>query len=178
MYDFTASNGVELTRTPEGHIIIPPVTTGLGEVTQQALREFFRAEEDERLGRWRWPQNPGFVVYHSESGYVNVVREHSHFGDTGGAAMRITRPDAEQYTSPISANFYNAAKAYFNAHPEPKPWHDAKHREIWVLFVAINEEAYKVDDDAFVPVNNPARVRIPLTDTRIQRAHRIYPEAD
>lgn len=79
------------------------------------------------------------------------------------------RIDGNEY-----ANTFRYADWTFT--PEPKPWHAAKHNEIWVLFVAISEEAYRVDGDAFVPVNNPSRIRIRVTDPRIQKAHRIYPE--
>ena len=186
MSEFSASNGVgiELRQTENG---LDVVSVSMGSLTElvigplrvQALREFFRAEEDERLGRWRWPENPDYVVYRdTERMYINqpavIV-----FNETNGATAYCGK-DGLYSTSGIGARDVwcePAARAYFDAHPEPKPsWHDAKHGEIWVLFVAIKDEPYRVNGDVFEPVSNPGRIRIPLMDARIQSGRRIYPE--
>ena len=184
MSDFTASNGISITLTNYGRLIVDneggtyPEMMAEGDHVQ-ALREFFRAEEDERLGRWRWHENPDYVVYRdTERMYINqpavIV-----FNETNGATAYCGK-DGLYSTSGIGARDVwcePAARAYFDAHPEPKPsWHDAKHGEIWVLFVAIEDEPYRVNGDVFEPVSNSGRIRIPLMDARIQSGRRIYPE--
>lgn len=185
MKDFTASNRIPVTLTDDGRLLLfeidhtYPVTVAGGNDVD-ALREFFRAEGDERLGRWRWPENPGYVVYLVGDDIVDVLRESSVSDEHRGPGRQagITRDAARTWDNDYSQNFFRAARAFFDAHPEPKPWHDANHNEIWVLFVAISEEAYRVDGGSFVPVNNPERIRIPLRDERIKSAHRIYPEGE
>lgn len=93
-----------------------------------ALREFFRAEEDERLGRWRWPENPDYVVYLLTDGQAMVLIESS--GQIvyryRGEADELRRMRAEHGEDIMPAT--RAAEAYFAAHPEPKPrpWANAK----------------------------------------------------
>ena len=41
----------------------------------QALREYFIAERDRELGRWRDPENPGWVVYLSDDKSFVVTDE-------------------------------------------------------------------------------------------------------
>lgn len=130
MNEFTASNGIRVTLTDDEHLILTdvtgayPDTIGLEEDVE-ALREFFRAEEDERLGRWRWPENPELVVYLDENGSITVFNE-----QTGRSNGLISREEATRFPN---APWAAVATAYFDAHPEPKPWHDAKPGEIWEL---------------------------------------------
>lgn len=134
---FTASNGATITVDQYGLILADGSNDG-GHPNRQvltydgihALREFFRAEGDKRLGRWRWPEGPDYVVYPFEgaSDHVLVVQE------SAGVACEFWRgtvngPSLTGYHSRLSP----AARAYFDTHPEPKPWHDPKEGEVWVL---------------------------------------------
>ena len=91
-----------------------------------SLREYFLSERDTELGRWRWPENPDYVVYsraNSTTGerMVRVVLEVNGYGCDlyeGGHELH---------------EHQRAARAYFKAHPEPKPWHDAKPGEVWLF---------------------------------------------
>ncbi|MDR6691374.1 hypothetical protein J2X55_002286 [Microbacterium sp. 1154] len=86
MNAFTASNGISV--TPSASIVggTSVNDVALHKREADALREFFQAEADERLGRWRWPENPAYVV-----------------------------------------------AAYFDAHPEPKPWHGAEPGDVFLV---------------------------------------------
>lgn len=135
MNDFTASNGIGVEINDEEQIVfavgnrpITPIWTNSSEL--KALREFFRAEEDERLGRWRWPDNPAIVIYRYSETYVRVVRE----DDGTGEDFYRSGVEANRGRSFPSDNL-RAAMWYFDAHPEPKPWHDAKPGETWRLTV-------------------------------------------
>lgn len=119
---FTASNRMTIAElqdpkrwaltSPRGEKQFDPYET-------QALREFFRAEEDMRLGRWRWPDNPDFVVYAESGGLHSVVQE-----STGLSSSRNGIYDGGDI-------FNDAAVAYRTAHY--KPWRDAKPGEVWVI---------------------------------------------
>ena len=139
MDKFTASNGLTVGPHKEallGHAIYSPsglntldtAYSHLNSEEMQALREFFRAERDEELGRWRWPDNPSYVVYAKDGGDLVRVAQ-----DADGGAFTVHRRDAglEEATHPA----WRAARAYFEAHPErkPHPWDNAERDEVWLF---------------------------------------------
>lgn len=128
MEQFTASNGVPLRRTSHGYLSFSTdvdlgVVTGITVDQEAALREFFQHERDEELGRWRWPEKPNFVVYAEGDGAHSVVNENT------GSSLMSTRGGVRNYHDEHA----DAARAYFEAHPERKPWEDAKDGEIWLV---------------------------------------------
>ncbi|MFT4281222.1 hypothetical protein [Microbacterium sp.] len=136
MNEFKASNGLHVTPTEDGRLIIAsvegtyPYTIADGEEVE-ALSEFFRADNDIRHGRWRWPENPDYVVYprHREGGgrpdSFRVFQE-----STGNTWSYDLKNLGNTRGEP-----WDAARAYFDAHPEPKPWHDPKPGEVWLLTI-------------------------------------------
>lgn len=84
MNNFTASNGVEI-QVADGYLqaymylpeptqlVNPQIHATAGPEGMDALREFFRAEEEERIGRWResdaeeWRVIPGYEGYYEVS---------------------------------------------------------------------------------------------------------------
>lgn len=73
--------------------------------------EFFQAKRDADLGRWRWPENPDYVVYAPVdfTHYVRVV-------DERGAFLEVIHRERLEGRGSLMAQ---AARAYFEAHPEP-----------------------------------------------------------
>jgi hypothetical protein len=149
----------------------------------RAVTEAVRAEEDERLGRWRWPENQNYVVYpaaHDPNGDlpggVNVVVDGSGDMDFYSLSGDFQIPEKGHVTTG------EAARAYFDAHPEPKPWHSAQPGEVWVLTTENvgDEVAARVanvnERVIFEYVRGLANVGI--TDPRIVTARRIWPEVD
>lgn len=138
---FTASNGVEIEKGTEGHLLMPPAAIGLGMDSQQALREFFQHERDEQLGRWRWPEDPRYIVKPVDEHVVCVVNEeefwdrpHGRQGERGQLRFRDVREcKTDAPLSDTAARYKQAAWAFWQAHPElmPMPWHDAKPGELW-----------------------------------------------
>lgn len=186
MNDFTASNGItiEFSVDPDGRRYLLgrlTITAGGLSGTQthatgseegiDALREFFRAEEDERLGRWRWPENPDYVVYPSaDRSKVRVLRE------TGIALLEWVEHGDDR-----SHEFCHAARAYFDAHPEPRdPWEDAKAGEVWVMTVGVGPEfvAYVNTDAGFPRFIDLADDMSYGPKSGFTAGRRIYPEAD
>lgn len=174
---FTASNGVNISIQPpqtdrgpwlmvDGHMTSPNDAT--------ALREFFRHEEDERLGRWRWLENTDYVVYPEQPGteWVRVICE------SQALMARLDRQKAcHDYVD--RTVHQNAARAFFDAHPEPKPWHDATPGDFWeITFSDVGgggTELWKSDGVYFTCVStafNPVR----LKDSTIIAGEKIYPK--
>ena len=89
----------------------------------EALREFFRHEEDERLSRWRSNVDTDIVGYAVDDASIRLVDEATH-----GNTSMFYRTDTDGL-GPLS----KAAREYFDAHPEPKPWDDGRFGEVWIL---------------------------------------------
>ena len=139
----------------------------------ETLREYFQAERDEQLGRWRDPENPDMVCYPVECdpNAVWVVYE----GD--GRRYHATRTGWE-LTRPHYAS--EAAGRYFQAHPDPNPWRAAQPDEIWVLTVGEKTGPYKICTDTqrvwgFELIERPYTA-IRRNDPRITAGRRIWPE--
>ncbi|QEA27072.1 hypothetical protein FGL91_00010 [Microbacterium sp. CBA3102] len=128
-------------------------------------------ERDEELGRWRWPENPDYVVYPDEDGDAVVLNERD-----GMSGIGQTRATVDRYPKSFGAD---AARAYFEAHPE-KPWHEAKPGEVWALTTENvgDEIAARVaevnEQTVFEYVAGLSKFAI--TDTRFTSGRRIWPE--
>lgn len=177
MNEFTASNGVTVS-VDQGVQFGPDRGWwgfyGILGQEWDALREFFRAERDEELGRWRWPENPDYVVYPSDQfaagvagAWVRVVHEGTSFVEEFArhAAAQATRADML---------FPAAAKAYFDAHPERKPWHEAKEGEVWLLTLPNSTQAWFVNGAYFQ--STKTLTNIALDYERITDGRRIWSE--
>ena len=162
-------NKVQVSLDEDGRIHLSRAGYGDGIYTletTEALRAFFQAERDETLGRWRDPENPGIVCYPvaGDLDAVWVMRE----GD--GSRYHATRTRWEHLVPHYVAE---AARRYFQAHFEPKPWEKARPGEVWVLTIEGGVEAWRLNEygkwtniSATVLLANP-----PITAGR-----RIWPE--
>jgi hypothetical protein len=146
-----------------------------------AVREFILAEEDKRIGRWRWPENPDYVVYptiepahevafgqdlsvmilHEPSG---VLKGYCRAEDQGGS----------------NREYQGAARAYFDAQPK-SAWHSAEPGEAWVVTRGVDTYVLLVEDfsaEGRCFADASESVTIPIFDPEITTARRIYPEGD
>ena len=123
------NGGIEVTGTGGVRDYTPPMAAF-------AIEEFCQAKRDDELGRWRWSENPHLVVYPRRDGSVLVLNEMSV---DGGVLYR--RGDA------VCDIESDAARAYFEAHPERKPWHDARPEEVWLMGSGMHEFVALVGDD-------------------------------
>lgn len=167
MDKFTASNGVEV-RTNAAWMAVGEFGQRMELAEMQALREFFQANRDEELGRWRWPENPDYVVYARRDDTVLVLFE---LHGEGGVLYR--RGDS------VHDFEGEAARAYFAAHPEPKPWHDAQDGEVWLIDCAGTPkggEPFIVHLGKFKSPTTTSLVA--KNDPTITAARRIWPESD
>ena len=179
METFKASTGtlIELTNAGKtGYMLAEGDESGatgyLGFEQMVAWREFFLHERDQELGRWRWPVNPEYVVYPKErsTGGKRIVRVVSEANGYG----------CDYYEGTNAQNDHRrAASAYFDAHPEPKPWHDAKDGQLWLIRFADFHEtdvSALVKDSKFI-YNDHCHDGVAATnDPALVSARRIWPE--
>ena len=186
---FTATNGILFTIAEDGVLrweggYDPRRVTGaLREYFQrerdialttanfETLREYFQAERDEALGRWRDPENPNMVCYPvaCDLDAVWVMYEGA------GSRYYVTRTGWE-LTRPQYAS--ETAGRYFQAHPEPKPWHGAEGREVWEITVNGEELLCRSNPDGdFTPVfGHHHWATISNGSHEITAGRRIWPE--
>ena len=124
---FRASSGRTVTPREDGSVVFDHANGYLGRDEVFDAEEFFRAREDERLGRWRFPLDPRFVVYRFARS-IRVVDE----ADGAGVQFNIDEITVDYFQGfgPYSA----AAQAFFEAHPE-RPAANAKAGEVWELTI-------------------------------------------
>ena len=140
----------------------------------KTLREYFQAERDEELGRWRDPEIPDMVVYPHDDVTITVLDE------VDGERCWWTRGDeldAHQERFPG----FDTARAYFAAHPEPKPWHAARPDcdEIWVLTIHGYEQPVYVTEFGGEPAFQvPGGETMSLSHGAITAGRRIWPERE
>jgi hypothetical protein len=183
---FTASNGVQVQVFSNGRGNVGPVelknrghkasTTAYFEPEAiVALREFFRHEADKELGRWRDPANPTLTVYPTpgfEDDEITILDE------VDAEAYTITRAASARH----SAGWWRAtAHAYFESHPEPEPWEDAKDGHLWLIrfddFPNTDVSAL-VKGGRFIYNDHCHEGVAELTDPTIVAGRRIWPESD
>lgn len=183
MEQYTASNGITVTRRPDasglkfaanGSSLDLGLLTGVTKDQSEALREFFRAEEDERLGRWRWPENPDYVVY-PDGTSRRVVR------DSDGQSMQVSLHDRKVMETYLDS-YVGAARAFDVAHPEPKGWRGAEPGEVWDLDLevggvrAVTVASWGADGPVTVFRNPYTEGETRLDDDGIRDARRVWPE--
>ena len=141
----------------------------LSEEEMDELRGGFQAERDEALGRWRDPQNPDMVCYPVAYDLDAVLVMYE--GDM--TRYYATRTDWER----IRPHYVSeTAGRYFQAHPEPKPWEEAKAGEVWILTRYGAEEPFFVTGGEFTSTD--LAVATDLDDPRITDGRRIWPEGE
>ena len=137
-----------------------------------ALREFFQAERDETLGRWRDPENPDWVVYPDEIPTVVWAVD-----EKTGAGEAWSRVSVETLTVFIKSA--DVARRYFAAHPEPKPWDAAQPGEVWALTINNDrEEVFRCGETGLyqLKTGNPLGRLLSCSHNKVTAGRRIWPE--
>lgn len=180
MKEFTASNGLKIAPSDQGaYVILSEIGDNMledmpwiGFEDDKALAEYYRAKEDERLGRWRWPENPDIYVRPMKGNpdVFGVVKDN----EDGLAYGQYSRADRRLLygTDPMG----QAARAYFDAHPEPKPWHEAVEGEVWELEFKAGAHAWFVNGAYFQSTKTLTNIR--KDDPDILSGSKIYPQGD
>lgn len=167
--EFIASNGIELHIHPAmGSLVSNTGDFSTNETHVIALREFFQHERDKELGWWRWPENPNWIAIPSYDLNEVIV-----FNETrmDWEVVTIHREEEENWPA-----FQPAARAYFAAHPERKPWHDAKPGEVWLLTFLSGKQMIglvEYDGECFIGEGQELTV---IKSTAFTAGRRIWPE--
>lgn len=144
MIEFTASNGLIVTEHPNGPDGLVIERLGMAGLHRlncfevAGLREFFQKENDDRFDRWRWPANPEYVVYAWTADPARTARGVTVLSESIPRGYTVWEDTIDTLYGPSEneearALARKAARAWFDAHPEPKPWDDAKPGEVWVV---------------------------------------------
>ena len=146
-----------------------PQAEGLYDLdTTNALRAFFQAERDTKLGRWRDTENTDMVAY----------RTPEEDDDDGRCILLLNEHSGEFWLDWERLAYSGPARRYFDAHPqpepEPRPWEDAKPGEVWVLTRWGTAEPFLVTGGEFITAD--LAVIVDLDDDSITAGHRIWPE--
>ncbi|WP_136053466.1 hypothetical protein [Microbacterium sp. K5D] len=121
---FTASNGAIVHNPTKGGIAVGNSLI-LRDNESTALREFFQHESDEARGLWRSPSDPTWTAVRRNTMiyFQNEDHERSfHFV-----------PKLEGSIRAWSGDLQALAYEYIEAHPERKPWEEAKPGEVWLF---------------------------------------------
>lgn len=181
MNEYTASNGIELRVNDEGALERrnPEGTNQWDEVRRiylresvvsDALREFFRAERDEELGRWRSKEHPDYFVRRITRDEVSVVEDDS-------LAYKYIHRNGLEVGEWDDTAWGEVAQAFFDAHPEPTPWHDAKPGEVWVIRLHGGEEFAVNAVQGLAGTSFVTVLGNPLGADGITEGRRIFPES-
>lgn len=140
MTEFVASNGIRVVAEGAGCLMDVQLTDTVGRNRlkgwgflnagdMDALTEFITARRDEELGRWHWPKHPEYVVYPKEPTVTDPDANFRVVHEVTGRSRDVDIDVLLQYGA--NSRFGEAALAYADAHPAPKPWQDAKDGEVW-----------------------------------------------
>lgn len=184
MSEFTASTGTRVMATEGVYSLRVMPTDGslilISSGGELALREFFQHERDQELGRWRWPENPDYVVYQAPDCADYDLRI---MCESSGDSMVYSRleDDGNKRNHPWESSWARAARAYFAAHPEPKPWHSAKLGEVWEVQTRTKTHGCAVvrgrgEEFRDLIMFRSDEIHIAVKDTRIESARLVWPE--
>lgn len=137
----------------------------------RALREFFQHERDEEQGVWRSSKDHTWTAVRRNNTiyFQNGDHERSFWFIVGNEAT----------LKPWSGDLQAIAREYLQAHPERKPWHDAKPGEVWVLTIDGSEHvvcAVQQYEKDFNPISHPIYATFANGSERITDARKIWPE--
>ena len=155
--------------------------------TTEALREYFQAERDEELGRWRDPENPNMIAYEGVRAGHAVLRVMSESGGRSYSFFSLKeaqRTASSDYVSDLERLTAESAIRYYTAHEPDPEWWSAKPGEVWVI---------SFEDAEYLGKDTPACVRkgpykeavfdvgaiyIEPTNSAITAGRRIWPEGE
>lgn len=181
MSEYKNESGREVSRNRLGYLVIDPELSHnytFSPDQERALREYFQYEHDTRLGRWRYTDS--LVVYPVENHQpCNISRAVQVLDERDGKTYeRYEGRVPGEDTTPEATE---AAQAYFEAHPVPKPWHDAENGQLWLLRFEdspARDVSTLVKEGRFVYNDRCCEGVAALDDPEIISGKRIWPEEE
>lgn len=158
----------------DGSVMFDHVNGYLSPASVMDAEEYFQAKRDEELGRWRCPTETDWVaregVRTAEGRTVVVVNERTLDRFWFNERVRDASEDVDLA--------HRVGRAFFEAHPERKPWEDARPGEIWeITRDGIGEGVYlraTHEWRAIWPFSGSASPASSLN--RVTSARRVWPE--
>ena len=90
----------------------------IGGETDNELLDHYRSREDERLNRWRDPENPNMVCYKAKRGGVFIVDERSVDESSGDGSLWFqNQVSSFGYKNKRFHEKHDTAYRYFQLHP-------------------------------------------------------------
>lgn len=177
MDEFVAASGRKVRIRKDGSVEFGLLNGYLPRESAFDAEEFFQAKRDEELGRWRYPLDPHWIAMegnHNRDGRRTVALFNEQTFESFLMNDRVLGTSIDHVS-------YRAARAFFEAHPQPKPWHDAQAGEFWTVTHAGEDETCRVDDVngtlRFVGVSGwGTSVSMPITHHSITTAVRMVAE--
>ena len=127
--EFRARSGRTVRSKADGSVVFDHVNGYLGPEQVFDAEEFFQARRDAELGRWRCLTDPDWVAAEGvrtvDGRTVVVVNERTLDRFWFNERVRDTATKADVA--------HRVGRAYFEAHPERKPWEEAERGEAWKL---------------------------------------------
>jgi hypothetical protein len=158
---FTASNGVEVV-TANGHLQCDGWVAAVGSPAYEALTEFFLHQ----AGLWVDPVTGSLVIRRKNA------------DDSDGRAIAVIMNGVMHFVwdhCDNRADLQEIKERYFEAHPERKPWHDAKPGEVWAFTLRDAKNEIVAMIDPTIP-GGSARTDY-LHSPDIISGRRIWPES-
>lgn len=172
--EFKARSGRMVKVGEDGSLSIDHKRGYLSPEVVMDAEEFLQAQRDLELGRWRCPTETDWVAREglrtADGRTVVVVNERTLERFWFNERVRDASEDVHLA--------HRVGRAYFEVHPERKPWQEAKPGEVWVLSTSDGHE------DAFMVmavrelgiVFEADQFREPLDSPDITGGRRIWPE--
>lgn len=136
--EFRAQSGRTVKSGENGALHFHLGTGYLSPASAMDAEEFFQAKGDAELSRWRYPLEPDYVVYpNPDEAFERMFGPNLDLvvlRESDGMTKGYVRAE-DQGGPPMDHRVGHilAARAYFEAHPERKPWEDAKPGEAWEI---------------------------------------------
>lgn len=180
--EFRARSGRTVKSRSDGSVLFDHANGYLSPASVMDAEELFQAKRDAELGRWRCPTETDWVaregVRTADGRTVVVVNERTLDRFWFNERVRDAGADVDVA--------HRVGRAYFEAHPERKPWEDAKPGEIWDLIAEGKENRYAAiactipSDNSEViylyPVDDMTSPKLGVTAPVITAGVRVFPE--
>jgi hypothetical protein len=168
--EFKARSGRSVRSNEDGSVTFEGVRGYIGAEQVFDAQEFFQAQRDLDFGRWRCPAEPDWVAQEGErsSDGRRTVRL---FNESTFESFWLNSRVMDEVDNETAK--HRVARAFFESHPERKPWHSAKDDEVWVLTHVKGEVgAFVVDGHRFVS----GSWSFPIDGESITEGRCIWPE--
>lgn len=136
MNDFTASNGVTVRPDDAGLVChrADGAEVYVGPESSAALREWFLAERDKELERWRSPSDSRyFVRVFGGPNQIEVIFEPKMIRRRYFSRSAVGTESEKNWSGIPGPELDAIALEYYAAHPEVPPWARAADGDIWEL---------------------------------------------